>query len=132
MKTVLLTFLILGSTSAFAGKNTLHCLKTTDLAVCADRAETALKGLGCMVDESKTTCDYSLIEDPKKPGATIESDSPYCRVISSNCSGPRVDTFSDKCDGNTKMLNIPRSAKVNNGHWFGIFGSYSRVVCKAQ
>ena len=127
MKTVF-TLMLLLSMNANASMY-LYCQKQSDPAACALQAEAALEKLGCALDKEQTVCKFTLVEDPKKPDATIPSTTPYCVVISNNCSQPRVGNFGgETCDQGQKT-QLAKADQVNNGYWFGLFGSYSRTIC---
>ena len=128
MKPMILAALTFLSWNAMAS-TTLFCNDGVSLTTCADIAEAALEQLGCKVNQQATACTFSLKEDPKNPGQTIATQAPYCEISSENCSRPNTGNFGgENCSQGTKT-QIPKSAGVHNGYWFGFFGSYSRTVC---
>ena len=127
MKNIILITLFL-SANANASMN-LFCKKGNSPASCAVTAEAALEKLGCKLDKELTTCTYALVEDPKNPGATIPSETTYCEISSANCTQPSVGNFGgETCYQGTKT-QMSKGDGVNNGYWFGLFGSYSRTIC---
>lgn len=108
---------------------TLFCYESETPASCANKVASALEKLGCMSDKGEAACVYSLTPDPKNPGATIPSSTPYCEVASSNCSQPRTGNFGGETCLQGEKVKIARADSVHNGYWFGPFGSYSRTIC---
>ena len=120
------------SPTAYGSTLTLFCEKGETPESCASKTETAVERLSCAVDKPATRCTYSLVEDPKNPGLTIPSDSPYCELTSDNCSSPLPGNFGGENCFNREKMQISKVDRVHNGYWFGLWGTYSRTVCRSH
>ena len=129
---IIFVSLICVSLNVLASDLTLFCGKGQTPESCALKTESAVEKLGCAVDKSATQCTYSLVEDPKNPGSTIPSDSPYCELTSKNCSRPLPGNFGGESCFDRVKTQISKADQVNNGYWFGFWGSYSRTVCRSR
>jgi hypothetical protein len=118
-------------TTASADVLHLHCYKGETPETCATLAETAIQNLGCVVESEKTGCTYALKEDPNDPRKTVQADTAYCEVTSSNCAQPNVGNFGGETCYDSRKVTIAKKSRIHNGYWFGAFGSYSRTVCIA-
>lgn len=128
-KIIIITFLL--SSTAHASMQ-LFCKKGSAPASCALAAEAALEKIGCNLDKERTTCTYSRIEDPKNPDSTIRGTTPYCEITSDNCSQPLLGNFGGETCFEGSKTQISKADGVNNGYWFGLFGSYSRTICRIE
>jgi hypothetical protein len=117
--------------NAEASTLNLFCKSGEGLTDCGAKAEAAVTRLGCSLVPSETNCHFTLREDPKNPGSTVQTDSPYCELSSANCSRPHTGIGEENCVDREKV-EIAREAGVHNGYWFGFFGDYSRTVCRAR
>ena len=113
----------------------LFCEDGQSPTSCRYKTELALGNLKCDLITSETACQYALLPDPRQPenpDARIESDSVYCKLRSSNCSAPQVGLFGGENCFDKEKVTIPREYGVHHNYWFGLFGSYSRTICRVR
>lgn len=124
---------LLLATNVQASTLSLFCEKSTGPAGCRVQIQVALARVGCEVARDMPfDCQFTLREDPRHPGATIPSDKSYCELSSVNCESPHPGNFGGENCYAGKKITLSKSDGVHNGYWMGLFGSYSRTICKAM
>lgn len=132
MKTLcLITFICFSTSTVHASQSmSLTCEGKSSLQTCTKRVTDALTKLGCNLDNQETVCEYFLKQDPANPtGPGIPTETIECIAYAANCENPNMGLLSDSCDPDSKLVKLPKSAQLHNGHWYGFFGSNSRGVC---
>lgn len=128
-----MSFIICGSAQADMH---LKCADGVQLEACADKVEKTLAKMGCEIQKEETECFFGLVDDPNsdKPDVNIPTDTPLCSVRTSNCSHApdMLFSFGESCRESELKMKIPKSSKVTNNYWKGIWAPYSRVVCKSK